>query len=59
VLVVSTDAPDSFWTSVHTMAGTDTSATYYSDVRATLMCGYRRPIWAGRKTKGGSWSPTS
>jgi hypothetical protein len=33
VLIIPTDAPGFSWTPVHTMAGTDTSATYYSDVR--------------------------
>ena len=33
VLIVPTDAPGFSWTPVHTMAGPDTSATYYSDVR--------------------------
>ena len=33
VLIVPTDAPGFSWTPVHTMAGPDTSATYYQDVR--------------------------
>src|ERR1700737_2047239 len=40
VLIVPTDAPGFSWTPVHTMAGPDTSATYYQDVRvpaATLV----------------------
>jgi len=33
MLIVPTDAPGFSWTPVHTMAGPDTSATYYQDVR--------------------------
>ncbi|MCW2651888.1 MAG: 3-oxocholest-4-en-26-oyl-CoA dehydrogenase alpha subunit [Mycobacterium sp.] len=33
MLIVPTDAPGFSWTAVHTMAGPDTSATYYQDVR--------------------------
>ena len=33
MLIVPTDAPGFSWTPVHTMAGVDTSATYYQDVR--------------------------
>jgi 3-oxocholest-4-en-26-oyl-CoA dehydrogenase alpha subunit len=33
ILIVSTDAPGFSWTPVRTVAGTTTSATYYSDVR--------------------------
>lgn len=33
MLVVPTDADGFSWTPVHTMAGPDTSATYYQDVR--------------------------
>jgi 3-oxocholest-4-en-26-oyl-CoA dehydrogenase alpha subunit len=33
VLIVPTTADGFAWTPVHTMAGTDTSATYYTDVR--------------------------
>jgi alkylation response protein AidB-like acyl-CoA dehydrogenase len=33
VLIVPTDAPGFSWTKVRTMAGPDTSATYYQDVR--------------------------
>lgn len=33
VLIVPADADGFSWTPVHTMAGVDTSATYYSDVR--------------------------
>jgi alkylation response protein AidB-like acyl-CoA dehydrogenase len=36
VLIVPTDAPGFSWTPVHTMTGTDTSATYYSDVRVPV-----------------------
>jgi 3-oxocholest-4-en-26-oyl-CoA dehydrogenase alpha subunit len=33
MLIVPTDVPGFSWTPVHTMAGPDTSATYYQDVR--------------------------
>ncbi|HUO37617.1 MAG TPA: acyl-CoA dehydrogenase [Mycobacterium sp.] len=33
MLIVPTDSPGFSWTPVHTMAGPDTSATYYQDVR--------------------------
>jgi 3-oxocholest-4-en-26-oyl-CoA dehydrogenase alpha subunit len=36
MLIVPTDAPGFSWTAVHTMAGPDTSATYYQDVRVPL-----------------------
>ena len=36
VLIVPTSAPGFSWTPVHTMAGPDTSATYYSDVRVPV-----------------------
>ncbi len=36
VLIVPTDAEGFSWTPVHTMAGPDTSATYYSDVRVPV-----------------------
>jgi alkylation response protein AidB-like acyl-CoA dehydrogenase len=36
VLIVPTDVEGFSWTPVHTMAGPDTSATYYSDVRVPV-----------------------
>jgi alkylation response protein AidB-like acyl-CoA dehydrogenase len=36
MLIVPTTAPGFSWTSVHTMAGPDTSATYYEDVRVPV-----------------------
>ena len=36
VLIVPTSAEGFSWTPVHTMAGVDTSATYYSDVRVPV-----------------------
>ncbi|KAA8969497.1 acyl-CoA dehydrogenase [Mycobacterium sp.] len=36
VLIVPTNAEGFSWTPVHTMAGPDTSATYYSDVRVPV-----------------------
>jgi len=36
VLIVPTTADGFSWTPVHTMAGPDTSATYYSDVRVSV-----------------------
>ena len=36
MLIVPTDAPGFSWTPVHTMAGVDTSATYYQDVRVPV-----------------------
>src|SRR5450755_4102276 len=36
ILIVSTDAPGFSWTPVRTVAGTTTSATYYSDVRVLV-----------------------
>ncbi|MCW2624521.1 acyl-CoA dehydrogenase [Mycobacterium sp.] len=36
MLIVPTDAPGFSWTPVHTMAGPDTSATYYQDVRVPV-----------------------
>jgi alkylation response protein AidB-like acyl-CoA dehydrogenase len=36
MLIVPTTAPGFSWTPVHTMAGPDTSATYYEDVRVPL-----------------------
>ncbi len=36
VLIVSTTSEGFSWTPVHTMAGPDTSATYYSDVRVPV-----------------------
>lgn len=36
MLIVPTSAPGFSWTPVHTMAGPDTSATYYSDVRVPV-----------------------
>ncbi|MGE5695090.1 MAG: acyl-CoA dehydrogenase [Candidatus Sericytochromatia bacterium] len=36
MLIVPTSAPGFSWTPVHTMAGPDTSATYYQDVRVPL-----------------------
>jgi alkylation response protein AidB-like acyl-CoA dehydrogenase len=47
VLIVPTDAPGFSWTRVRTMAGTDTSATYYQDVRvpATNLVGEENGGW--------------
>jgi 3-oxocholest-4-en-26-oyl-CoA dehydrogenase alpha subunit len=36
MLIVPTTAPGFSWTAVHTMAGPDTSATYYEDVRVPV-----------------------
>jgi 3-oxocholest-4-en-26-oyl-CoA dehydrogenase alpha subunit len=36
ILIVPTDAPGFSWTPVHTVSGTTTSATYYSDVRVPV-----------------------
>ena len=47
VLIVPTTAEGFSWTPVHTMAGVDTSATYYSDVRvpATNLVGEENGGW--------------
>jgi alkylation response protein AidB-like acyl-CoA dehydrogenase len=47
MLIVPTDAPGFSWTPVHTMAGPDTSATYYQDVRvpATRLVGEENGGW--------------
>jgi 3-oxocholest-4-en-26-oyl-CoA dehydrogenase alpha subunit len=47
MLIVPTDAPGFSWTPVHTMAGPDTSATYYQDVRvpATSLVGEENGGW--------------
>ena len=47
MLIVPTDAPGFSWTPVHTMAGVDTSATYYQDVRvpATNLVGEENGGW--------------
>jgi hypothetical protein len=47
VLIVPTSAEGFSWTPVHTMAGVDTSATYYSDVRvpATNLVGEENGGW--------------
>jgi 3-oxocholest-4-en-26-oyl-CoA dehydrogenase alpha subunit len=47
MLIVPTDAPGFSWTPVHTMAGPDTSATYYQDVRvpATNLVGEENGGW--------------
>ena len=53
MLIVPTSADGFSWTPVHTMAGIDTSATYYEDVRVPTTA------WSARRTAAGSWSPTS
>ena len=53
MLIVPTTADGFSWTPVHTMAGVDTSATYYEDVRVPTTA------WSARRTPAGSWSPTS
>ena len=53
MLIVPTTAEGFSWTPVHTMAGVDTSATYYQDVRVPAAA------WSARRTPAGSWSPTS
>jgi alkylation response protein AidB-like acyl-CoA dehydrogenase len=47
ILVVPTSAPGFSWTPVHTVAGVETSATYYSDVRvpATALIGAENAGW--------------
>jgi alkylation response protein AidB-like acyl-CoA dehydrogenase len=47
ILIVPTDAPGFSWTPVRTMAGVDTSATYYSDVRVpcTALVGEENRGW--------------
>jgi 3-oxocholest-4-en-26-oyl-CoA dehydrogenase alpha subunit len=47
ILIVPTDAPGFSWTPVHTVAGTSTSATYYSDVRVpdTALVGPENGGW--------------
>jgi 3-oxocholest-4-en-26-oyl-CoA dehydrogenase alpha subunit len=47
MLIVPTDAPGFSWTPVHTMAGVDTSATYYQDVRvpASNLVGEENAGW--------------
>jgi alkylation response protein AidB-like acyl-CoA dehydrogenase len=47
VLIVPTSAEGFSWTPVHTMAGVDTSATYYSDLRvpATNLVGEENGGW--------------
>ena len=54
MLIVPTMRRGFSWTPVHTMAGVDTSATYYQDVRVP-----DQPVWSARRTAAGSWSPTS
>ncbi|MFE3618117.1 acyl-CoA dehydrogenase family protein, partial [Streptomyces anulatus] len=48
MLIVPTDAEGFSWTPVHTMAGPDTSATYYQDVRvpASSMVGPENGGWS-------------
>ncbi|MFD4439705.1 acyl-CoA dehydrogenase family protein [Nocardia sp. NPDC058519] len=48
MLIVPTDAEGFSWTPVHTMAGPDTSATYYQDVRvpASAMVGPENGGWS-------------
>jgi 3-oxocholest-4-en-26-oyl-CoA dehydrogenase alpha subunit len=47
ILIVPTDAPGFSWTPVRTVAGTTTSATYYSDVRvpASALVGAENQGW--------------
>jgi len=47
ILIVPTDAPGFSWTPVRTIAGTTTSATYYSDVRvpAAALVGEQNQGW--------------
>ncbi|HEU5476087.1 MAG TPA: acyl-CoA dehydrogenase family protein [Actinophytocola sp.] len=47
ILIVPTDTPGFSWTPVHTVAGSTTSATYYSDVRvpATALVGAENGGW--------------
>ncbi len=47
ILIVPTDAPGFSWTPVRTIAGTTTSATYYSDVRvpASALVGEENQGW--------------
>jgi alkylation response protein AidB-like acyl-CoA dehydrogenase len=47
ILIVPTDAPGFSWTPVRTVAGTSTSATYYSDVRvpASALVGEQNQGW--------------
>jgi 3-oxocholest-4-en-26-oyl-CoA dehydrogenase alpha subunit len=47
ILIVPTDAPGFSWTPVRTVAGTTTSATYYSDVRvpASALVGEENQGW--------------
>jgi 3-oxocholest-4-en-26-oyl-CoA dehydrogenase alpha subunit len=47
ILIVPTDAPGFSWTPVRTVAGTTTSATYYSDVRvpASALVGEQNQGW--------------
>src|SRR5690606_7309491 len=47
MLIVPTDAEGFSWTPVHTMAGPDTSATYYQDVRVpvTALVGQENGGW--------------
>ena len=54
MLIVPTTADGFSWTPVHTMAGVDTSATYYQDVRVPDLA-----AWSARRTAAGSSSPTS
>jgi 3-oxocholest-4-en-26-oyl-CoA dehydrogenase alpha subunit len=48
ILIVPTDAPGFSWTPVRTVAGTTTSATYYSDVRvpASALVGEENQGWS-------------
>jgi 3-oxocholest-4-en-26-oyl-CoA dehydrogenase alpha subunit len=48
ILIVSTGAPGFSWTQVRTVAGTNTSATYYSDVRvpASALVGEENRGWS-------------
>jgi 3-oxocholest-4-en-26-oyl-CoA dehydrogenase alpha subunit len=48
ILMVPTDAPGFSWTPVRTVAGTTTSATYYSDVRvpASALVGEQNQGWS-------------
>ena len=48
ILIVPTGAPGFSWTPVHTVAGTSTSATYYSDVRvpASALVGEENQGWS-------------
>ncbi|WP_072803698.1 acyl-CoA dehydrogenase family protein [Rhodococcoides yunnanense] len=48
MLIVPTDADGFSWTPVHTMAGPDTSATYYQDVRvpASALVGEENRGWS-------------